>query len=285
MGVLSRGGLVSRRGAAAMAGAIALAAWITLAVGAGGIAAVPICTPSLLRAASASLSLALMVNSPARLLAGWMLMVAATMTPLTLAPLSYLRQSSLARLRGRATLLFCAGYAIVWLAAGVCLETLALSAWIAAPRSFAPLTAAALVAIVWQVSPFKQICLNGCHRRPTLAAFGVKAARDAVTFGLTQGAWCVGGCWALMLTPLMLREGHLIAMAGVALFVLLERLERPSTPAWRWRFPGLPLRVVAARATPLLASFASARRIRTVTRRIQAPQGPRFEPSPPPTGR
>jgi predicted metal-binding membrane protein len=227
---------LSRHGLATATGAIALAAWTGLALGLGGLTASPICSLSPW-AGPTSLRLALTINPPASLAAGWALMALAMMTPLTASPLAHLRQRSFARRRASATLLFGLGYGLVWLAAGACLEALALGAWIAAPRSPAPLAAAVLIAMAWQVSPAKQICLNGCHHRPALAAFGGAAARDAFVFGLTQGAWCVGGCWALMLAPLMLREGHLAAMAAVAGFLFLERMAPPATPAWRWR-PG-----------------------------------------------
>jgi predicted metal-binding membrane protein len=165
-----------------------------------------------------------------------------------IAPLRHVRARSLARRRPRAMALFCAGYAAVWMSAGVVLAALALAARWAAPAPLACVALVLAVALLWQASPAKQWCLNRCHRRPALAAFGATADRDAVRFGLAHGAACVGTCWALMLLPLVAGAGHLAAMAAVTLFVLAERLDHPAPLAWRWRGPGKALRIIAAQA-------------------------------------
>jgi hypothetical protein len=77
---------------------------------------------------------------------------------------------------------------------------------------------------------------SGCHRRPHLAAFDLAADRDAVAFGLTNGASCVGSCWALMLT-LVVSQSHVLGMVAVTLFALGERLEGPAPLARCWRGP------------------------------------------------
>jgi predicted metal-binding membrane protein len=185
-------------------------------------------------------------------------MIAAMMSPLIIAPLRHVRDRSFARRRARSMLLFIAGYAAVWMAAGAGLQAVALAA-----RSFLPiplvwLGLAATLAVVWQVSPAKQRCLNRCHRQPHLAAFGVAADRDAFDFGLLNGTSCVGVCWALMLLLLFVEQSHLVPMIAVALFVVAERLERPAPLEWRWRGAGKGLRIVAAQArirlVPLLGS-------------------------------
>jgi predicted metal-binding membrane protein len=107
--------------------------------------------------------------------------------------------------------------------------------------------------VAWQVSPGKQWCLNGCHRRPALAAFFAAADRDAGRFGLAHGAACVGACWALKLLPLIAGAGHLVAMAAVTLLVFAERLDHPAPLAWRLRGPGKALRIIAAQARQRLA--------------------------------
>jgi predicted metal-binding membrane protein len=107
--------------------------------------------------------------------------------------------------------------------------------------------------VAWQISPAKQWCLNRCHRKPQLAAFGAAADRDAFGFGLSNGASCIGACWALMLLMLVVDHGHLLVMAGVTLFVLAERLENPAPLAWRWRGPDKALRIIMAQARMRLA--------------------------------
>ena len=194
---------------------------------------------------SAWLDLALISHSLASLALGWALMVVAMMLPLAIAPLWHVRERSFARRRTRSTLLFVAGFIAVWMMAG---PVLAIVAWLmrwAAPTSFAiPLAVA--TALVWQVSPAKQWCLNRCHQRPPLAAFGLDADLDAISFGASHGAACAGTCWALMLPILLTTEGEGLAMAAVTLFVLAERLERPAPLAWRWRGGGKALRILAA---------------------------------------
>jgi predicted metal-binding membrane protein len=156
------------------------------------------------------------------------------------------RDHSFARRRARAILLFVAGYGTIWMAAGAVLLTLAIAA-----RLFAPASSLALfmiVAVLWQFSPIKQRCLNRCHAHGELAAFGLAADLDALRFGFRHGAWCVGSCWALMLLPLLVSEGHLIWMAAVALWLCAERLDRPARPRWRLRGPAKALRIALAQA-------------------------------------
>jgi predicted metal-binding membrane protein len=201
---------------------------------------------------SVSFELALLFNSPASLASAWALMLAAMMLPVLAAPLRHVRDRSLARRRGRAMLLFVLGYLAVWMAAGALLQALALTA-----RSLVPLplawfgltfAVAIAIAIIWQVSPAKQWCLNRCHRRPQLAAFGLAADRDAFNFGLTSGASCAGACWALMLMMLLAGEGQSPAMIAVTLLVFAERLEAPAPLTWRWRGTGKAMRIVLAQA-------------------------------------
>jgi predicted metal-binding membrane protein len=105
-----------------------------------------------------------------------------------------------------------------------------------------------LLAIVWQLSPVKQRCLNRCHAHTELAAFGVAADLDALRFGVSHGIWCAGSCWALMLSPMLLPQGHVAAMAIVAVLTFSERLEHPKPPSWRWRGLGKVSRIAAAQA-------------------------------------
>lgn len=234
---------------------IGLAAWSMLALGESELTLPALCSagtpwgtpPSL------PLDLALMLHSPAKLAADWALMVAAMMTPLLVAPLRHVRDRSFVRRRPCATLLFIAGYAAVWMIAGVALQAVALAALWAVPAPLPCLGVAAAAASTWQVSPAKQWCLNRCHRQPQLAAFGAAADRDAIVFGLTNGTSCAGACWALMLLMLLVGHAHLWAMIAVTLFVCAERLESPAPLAWRVRGAGKALRIAAAQTRMRLA--------------------------------
>jgi predicted metal-binding membrane protein len=236
-------------------GSTSLVAWSALALDGSDLTLPAFCSAGTLWAAplSVSFDLAFVLNAPATLASGWALMVAAMMSPLVIAPLRHVRDRSFARRRARAMLLFVAGYAAVWMAAGMGLQAMALAARWAVPAPLVCLGLAAATAMWWQVSPAKQWCLNRCHRRPQLAAFGAAADRDAFDFGLTNGASCVGSCWALMLLTLLVGRGHVLGMIAVTLFVFAERLESPAPPAWRWRGPGKALRITTAQARMQLA--------------------------------
>ena len=142
-------------------------------------------------------------------------------------------------------LLFLAGYAAVWMCVAIGLQAVALAARWAAPTLLASSGLAAAAALLWQISPAKQWCLNRCHRRPELAAFGAAADRDTFAFGVTNGMYCAGACWALMLLAISTANLHFVGMAVVALFVFVERFERPAPLGWRWRWPGKAVRIAA----------------------------------------
>jgi predicted metal-binding membrane protein len=169
------------------------------------------------------------------------------MLPLVVAPLRHVRERSFARRRTRAMLLFVLGYFAVWMAAGVVLQVAALVAPWTVPLPLMWLALALAVAMLWQVSPAKQWCLNRCHRRPQLAAFEPAADRDALHFGLTNGASCLGSCWALMSVMLLAGDGQFPAMIAITLLLFSERLESPAPLAWQWRGGAKAMRIVAAR--------------------------------------
>jgi predicted metal-binding membrane protein len=244
-------------------GSTSMAAWSVLALDGSNLILPAFCSAGTLWAAplSVSFDLALAFNSPAKLAFGWALMVAAMMPPLVIAPLRHVRDRSFAKRRARSMLLFVAGYMAVWMAAGMGLQAMALAARWAAPAPLVCLGLAVAIALLWQVSPAKQWCLNRCHRRPHLAAFRAAADRDAFSFGLANGVSCVGACWALMLLPLFLVQAHLLAMIGVTLFILAERLENPAPLAWRWRGAGRAPRIIAAQARMQLAPGSNVREV------------------------
>jgi len=191
-------------------------------------------------------------QAPASLALGWGLMLVAMMSPALILPIRHVRLCSFRRRRARAIALFVAGYAAVWTAVGAMLLAAALAIGAIgaiggrAPNPYLPAAGALLLAVVWQLSPAKQRCLNRCHAHTELAAFGLAADLDALRFGISHGLWCAGSCWALMLAPLLLPRGHLAAMAITTLLIAGERLEHPRPPRWRWRGLGKLSRIVAA---------------------------------------
>jgi predicted metal-binding membrane protein len=229
---------------------LSTAAWIWLLADPGGLTTQAHC--AVLGSGSlppaASLPMLLAMYPPASLAAGWGLMLVAMMSPALIPPIHHLRLRSFNRRRARAIALFAAGYGAIWMAVGGVLMAGALAARGWAPDSYLPAAGVILLAIVWQVSPVKQRCLNRCHAHTELAAFGVAADLDALRFGASHGIWCAGSCWALMLSPMLLPRGHVAAMAIVAVLTFSERLEHPRPPRWRWRGLGKVRRIVVAQA-------------------------------------
>lgn len=198
--------------------------------------------------AASSLSALLAMHEPASLAAGWVLMLVAMMSPVLISPVGHLRLRTFAHRRTRAITLFVAAYTAIWVVLGGALMAVAMAATLIAPRSYLPAAGAALIALVWQASPIKQRCLNRCHAHPEIAAFGVAADIDAVRFGATHGISCAGSCWALMLCPMLVPSGQILAMVAAALVVFSERLERPRPPCWRVRGLGKAMRILAAQS-------------------------------------
>jgi predicted metal-binding membrane protein len=195
---------------------------------------------------SASFRMLLTMNQPASLAAGWALMLVAMMSPVLIPPVRHIRLRSFTHRRARSIVLFVAGYAAIWLALGGLPLAIELAVQLLTPQSYLPAAGVFLIASVWQFSPIKQICLNRCHAHNELAAFGAGADSDALWFGITHGIWCAGSCWALMLLPMLLARGHVVAMAAVAVLIFSERLEQPRPPCWRWRGLGKAIRIVIA---------------------------------------
>ena len=232
--------------------------WTALAFGAGYPMVVGICGPLRAWPGARLWDLVLAVNPPGALIAGNGVMIAAMMAPLLSSPLRHVHERSFSNRRLRAMTLFGVGYGAAWLIALVALDVIVLGLVAAATRPVSIVLVAA-AALTWQASPAKQTFLNGCHRRPALAAFGLAADRDALQFGLTHGAWCVGSCWALMALPVVCSPGHLVAMALVSLLLSAERLDDPSRPSWRLRGPSRIMRMVQAWLGPTLAGIPAQR--------------------------
>jgi predicted metal-binding membrane protein len=134
----------------------------------------------------------------------WIVMMGAMMFP-SVAPTValYSRMSRKSRL---APLVFTTGYLATWAGAGV----LALPGRAGRePRNRrrpvvgargAPVAGATLiVAAAYELTPLKDVCLGKC-RSPLGSLLGSwhDGWSGALSMGAKNGAWCVGGCWALM---------------------------------------------------------------------------------------
>jgi predicted metal-binding membrane protein len=167
----------------------------------------------------------------------WSVMMIGMMTP-SAAPmiLLYARTGRHAAARGRhfaASAWFMSGYLIAWfgfsLAATTAqwaLERVALLTPMMAASSHALAGGILIAAGVYQWTPFKNACLSQCQ---TPLVFiqrhgGFRGdARGAVALGFRHGLYCIGCCWALMALLFVGGIMNVLWIAGLTLFVLIEK--------------------------------------------------------------
>ncbi len=226
---------------------LSLLVWVLLLVNPGNIITIEHCKAPAMVLCSGdtvlpenSLQTLLELNPISGLLAGWGLMVVAMMLPKLILPIEYIYARSLKRYRFRLSVLFVLGYLSSWMLAGVIMTgvILAFNYWL--PTSYLPAIGVGIMAAIYQCSPVKQRFLNLGHDHWNLPAFGFPAFRAATLFGVVHGAWCVGSGWALMLFPMLLPEGHNIAMFIVTFMMISEHLEHPQPLRWGF-YPRLRL--------------------------------------------
>ncbi|HEX4767731.1 MAG TPA: DUF2182 domain-containing protein [Lichenihabitans sp.] len=82
-----------------------------------------------------------------------------------------------------------------------------------------------LAAGVYQLTPLKQVCLERC-RTPAhfLSSHWQPGRIGAVRMGIRHGAFCVACCWALMALLFVGGTMNLLWIAGLAIFVLVEKV-------------------------------------------------------------
>ena len=192
----------------------------------------------------------------------WAVMMAAMMLP-SAAPMILLfatisRRRAERREPATAWGAFVFGYLAVWAtfsAAAVALqfglEKAALLSPMMETTSITVAGAVLIAAGLYQWTRLKQICLRYCrsplefitmHWRP--------GARGAFVMGLRHGAVCVGCCWMLMLLLFVGGVMNIAWIAGIALFVLAEKL----LPAGHWIGRGMGILLVVWGAATLLAA-------------------------------
>lgn len=193
----------------------------------------------------------------------WAVMMVGMMTP-SAAPmiLLYARVGRQARRQGRplaATGSFAAGYLVAWtvfslaatLAQWALEYALLLSpAMAAAGRGFGGLLL--VTAGIYQWTPIKDACLSHCRSPLSFIQSHGGFRRDAAgsaLVGFRHGLYCVGCCWALMTLLFVGGVMNVLWIAGLAIFVLLEKI----VPGARWlpRTAGI---LLAVAGTWLLAT-------------------------------
>jgi len=165
----------------------------------------------------------------------WVAMMTAMMLP-SASPLLLLYAAAL-RARGdaaagRKTYAMAAGYLLVWVLFSVAATVLqrALSAALALTPMLEPATprtVAVLLAVagVYQLTPLKRSCLTVC-RSPLsyLVQHWGPGTYAAFRLGTRHGTYCVGCCWALMLLLFAGGVMNLAVIAGLTLWVLIEKV-------------------------------------------------------------
>lgn len=142
------------------------------------------------------------------------------------------------------------GYSVAATALQYALEQAALLSPMMESTSIAFAGTVLITAGVYQWTPLKQACLRRC-RSPLefLAVEWREGRRGAFVMGVRHGAFCVGCCWLLMLLLFVGGVMNLAWIAGLALFVLIEKL----VPAGHWIGRAAGLALIAWGAATLAA--------------------------------
>jgi predicted metal-binding membrane protein len=165
----------------------------------------------------------------------WVVMMAAMMFP-SVAPTVALYSRMAGERWELAPWLFAVGYLVTWTAAGALAFGVAFGggrvagdvlAWDRGGRWVAATTL--LVAAVYELTPLKDACLGKCRSPLGLLLGSWRDGRSgALRMGAKNGAWCVGCCWALMLSFFALGIMSVVWMAIVAGLIAMEK-----TLPWR----------------------------------------------------
>jgi predicted metal-binding membrane protein len=207
-------------------------AWLTAGMGGEGsglgsmlpLGLQALCRPSLAQAPSAIV------------LAMWGAMTLAMMLP-TAGPMlvTYAEIAETAAKKGErivSPLVLAGGYGLVWLgfalaasAAQLLLTRLALIDSTMATTSGLFSGAIFLAAGLYQFTPLKHACLTQCQKPfPFFFAHWQTTPRGVFRLGLTQGLYCLGCCWAMMLVMFAVGTMNVVWMAALGIVMTIEKL-------------------------------------------------------------
>jgi predicted metal-binding membrane protein len=196
------------------------------------------------------------ITTWALMIAMWWVMMIAMMTP-SAAPtiLLYARVHRHALAQGQVqdnfapTGAFAAGYLLVWLGFAAAAATLhwaleragLVSAMMMGSRNSWLSGIVLMTAGLYQLSPFKNICLAHC-RTPTsfLSRHWRPHALGAIRLGAMHGAYCVGCCWMLMALLFVGGVMNLTWIAALAILVLIEK----ALPLGQWAGRGVGVALI-----------------------------------------
>ncbi len=166
--------------------------------------------------------------------AAWVLMIAAMMLPTTFPLLAMFRRVTGARPDAdRLATLTVLGFFAVWIVFGVAAHVVdaavraaaAENAWFVA-NGWKVGAAVLAAAGLFQWSSLKYRCLEACRSPFTFVAarwHGLSPSREALRIGVDHGVFCVGCCWALMLTMFVVGVGSIGWMLVLAAVMAAEK--------------------------------------------------------------
>lgn len=183
----------------------------------------------------------------------WVVMMIAMMTP-SAAPMILLfaqlrRTREAERTPIPATLIFLAGYLVVWVAfsAGAAALQQGLQATALLSPDVMMVTPVLgglflLIAGVYQFTPLKRACLSHC-RTPLgfLMNEWREGTRGTLVMGVRHGIYCVGCCWLLMTLLFVAGVMNVLWVALIAGFVLTEKVVRGGCGIRALRWDETPL--------------------------------------------
>jgi predicted metal-binding membrane protein len=182
------------------------------------------------------------VGYTALMLLMWMAMMTAMMLPSAVPMLLFYDSIARRRSAGASTIgptsLFGLGYLVIWTGFGIAAVLLQYGfdrVALLSPMMQATSTALAGIILIgaglYQWTPLKQACLRQCRSPLEFVMMHWRSGKSgAFAMGLTHGLYCLGCCWLLMLLLFVGGVMNFAWIAGIALFVLVEKL----SPAGHW---------------------------------------------------
>jgi predicted metal-binding membrane protein len=162
----------------------------------------------------------------------WAVMMVAMMLPSAAPMIDTYASINRGNIRGNtgSPWMFASGYLVVWTvfsAAATAGQIVLQRLGVLSPALIAKPTLGALLLILagtYQATPLKNACLTQCRSPLGFFMTGWRdGPRGALAMGLRHGVMCVGCCGALMLLLFVFGVMNLVWVAGLSIFVLLEK--------------------------------------------------------------
>lgn len=174
-------------------------------------------------------------RNPGSVLAPWLVMSVAMMTPAALPTLRHIGLSSRWRRRQLTIGLFVGGQLVIWTLIGTALIV------VAPPLrepGLAHVSAALLaLAALWERHSLRQRAARSCHLLRPIPLAGREGVRLTASAGVRQALWCTLGCWPVMLALSLgpnLSLPLMMILTGVVSAPLLSRRPRQLRGYTAW---------------------------------------------------